>query len=269
MAEQLKMPALSSSITEAKLIKWHKNVGDSFLCGELLAEIATDNSKLEIFCPFDGILLNICVSEGQSIGVTETLAYLDRFEEESDTVLKLPNSNNQSSKDSKTKTSGISKVQHYTVICCCLLFALSNILVPVCLGDIYPFTIAPMFRDTPLSYANYRIFSPDGTKLADNSRRAIDPATSPDPFKLRRYYDGNPVGCGVGICPPVTLGDFGTVHQESFVRKHIVKNWPKELELPFIEVEQEIVGPINAQEVGVQQRIRWRIERPTEQYQEK
>jgi hypothetical protein len=47
------------------------------------------------------------------------------------------------------------------------------------------------------------------------------------------------------------------------------ENWPKDLELPFIEVEQEIVGPISAQRVGVQQTTRWRIERPTEQYQEK
>jgi hypothetical protein len=158
----------------------------------------------------------------------------------------------------------VSTSQHLGVVVCCLLFAAANVLVPITLGDVYPFTIAPMFRDAPQAYANYRVFAPDGSKLADNSRRDLDPAGTPDPFLLRRYYDGNPVGCGVGICPPQTLGDFGVVHTESYVRKHIAQHWPRDLALPYVEVEQEIIGPLDAQRVGVQKTTRWRVERPGE-----
>jgi hypothetical protein len=158
----------------------------------------------------------------------------------------------------------VSPQQHVGVIACCCLFAAANVIVPLTLGDVYPFTVAPMFRDAPQQYANVRVFAPDGKKLADNSRRALDAATSPDPFCLRRYYDGNPVGCGVGICPPKTIDDFGKVPHEQAVREHITQHWPRDLNLEYVEVEQEIVGPLDAQRVGVQSTQRWRVARPQE-----
>ncbi len=65
-----------------------------------------------------------------------------------------------------TNQPAISTTQHVGVVVCCLLFAAANVLVPITLGDVYPFTIAPMFRDAPQVYANYRVFAPDGSKLA-------------------------------------------------------------------------------------------------------
>jgi hypothetical protein len=156
----------------------------------------------------------------------------------------------------------VSPFQHVGVLACCAAFAIANVIVPLTLGDVYPFTVAPMFRDAPQHYANHRVFSPAGEKIADNSRRALDSANSADPFLLRRYYDGNPVGCGVGICPPKTLDEFGVVPDEQTVRAHIAKHWPSELKYKYVEVEQEIIGPIDAQRVGVQRTHRWRMERP-------
>ncbi len=71
----------------------------------------------------------------------------------------------------------------------------------------------------------------------------------------------------MGICPPHTLGDFGVVHAESEVRKHIAQHWPRELAESYVEVEQEVVGPLDAQRVGVQKTSRWRVERPGESSQ--
>ena len=76
------------------------------------------------------------------------------------------------------------------------------------------------------------------------------------------YYDGNPVGLGVGVCPPETLDQFGEVPDEQTVRKHI-KSCLRELPgLKFVLVEREIIGPIDAWRVGVQSVDRFRIERP-------
>ena len=45
---------------------------------------------------------------------------------------------------------------------CVLLFGLASIVVPVVYGELYPFTIAPMFRDSPKLYCIYQVLSPDG-----------------------------------------------------------------------------------------------------------
>src|SRR5438045_2716938 len=111
------------------------------------------------------------------------------------------------------------------VLACCALFVAANLIVPLTLGDVYPFTVAPMFCDAPQAYCNYRVYGPGGELLADNSTRQIDPLSKPDPFCLRRYYDGNPTGLGVGVCPPRTIdcGEFGGIHGEQRVRQHFAE----------------------------------------------
>ncbi len=148
------------------------------------------------------------------------------------------------------------------VLCCCAAFVAVNLVVPLTLGDVYPFTIAPMFRDAPREYCNYRVYAPDGTLLADNSTRRIDPPEALDPFCLRRYYDGNPPGLGVGVSPPATLcgGAFGDVPSQEQVRAHICDCLKQRTE-PYVEVEQEIVGPLDAWRVGIVRTERWRISR--------
>ena len=149
------------------------------------------------------------------------------------------------------------------VLICCAAIVAANLIVPLTLGDVYPFTVAPMFCDAPRTYCNYRVYGPDGELLADNSTRRIDPPGAPDPFCLRRYYDGNPTGLGVGICPPRTIdgGVFGSLQGEQHVRKHFEQCLREHPKLPFVDVEQEIVGPLDERRVGVIAINRWRIGR--------
>jgi hypothetical protein len=151
----------------------------------------------------------------------------------------------------------------------CLAYVLAVVFVPLLLGDVYPFTVAPMFRDTPQHYANYKVYAPDGTLLADNATRRVDPLNKPDPFLLRRYYDGNPVGYGVGICPPKTLDNFGHVPTESEVRTHIavcLKNFPQ---YEYVTVQQEVVGATCAKCVGVRARDSrtWKVTRENDSHE--
>jgi hypothetical protein len=148
-------------------------------------------------------------------------------------------------------------------LACGALFIAANMLVPLTLGDVYPFTIAPMFRDAPRAYCNYRVYSLDGELLADNSTRRVDPPGKPDPFLIRRYYDGNPAGLGVGVCPPKCLdcGQFGGVQSPEEVRKHFQRALHTMPELTAIDVEQEVVGPIGDWRVGAVKTHRYRIER--------
>jgi hypothetical protein len=133
------------------------------------------------------------------------------------------------------------------------LLLLANVLVPLTFGDVYPFTSAPMFRDAPRQCGNYRVFGPDGREL------------SPSHWLLQRVYDGNPVGYGVGVRPPSVLEQhFGVVHDEAAVRRHVEERLAERSDQApeYVEVVQEVIGPIDAQHVGVMRRERWRIARP-------
>jgi biotin carboxyl carrier protein len=57
MAEVVKMPKLSDTMTEGVVAKWHKKVGDKVKNGEILADIETDKATMEFESFFDGVLL--------------------------------------------------------------------------------------------------------------------------------------------------------------------------------------------------------------------
>ncbi len=58
------MPALSPTMTEGKLAKWHKKVGDAVKAGDILAEIETDKATMEFEAVDEGSLAEILVPEG-------------------------------------------------------------------------------------------------------------------------------------------------------------------------------------------------------------
>jgi pyruvate dehydrogenase E1 component beta subunit len=64
MAISITMPALSPTMTEGKVTKWLKAVGDNVSPGDLIAEIETDKAIMEIESVDEGILGKIVVPEG-------------------------------------------------------------------------------------------------------------------------------------------------------------------------------------------------------------
>jgi pyruvate dehydrogenase E2 component (dihydrolipoamide acetyltransferase) len=76
MASAIQLPALSPTMTEGKITKWLKKVGDKISSGEAVAELETDKSNLEIESYEDGYLLQIAVKEGESAPVGAPIAYV-------------------------------------------------------------------------------------------------------------------------------------------------------------------------------------------------
>ncbi|HUE18450.1 MAG TPA: pyruvate dehydrogenase complex E1 component subunit beta [Stellaceae bacterium] len=69
------MPALSPTMTEGKLAKWHKKVGDPIKAGDVLAEIETDKAVMEFEAVDEGSLAEILVPEGaEHIAVNAPIA---------------------------------------------------------------------------------------------------------------------------------------------------------------------------------------------------
>lgn len=98
MAEIVRMPKMSDTMTEGVVAKWHKNVGDPVKSGDLVAEIETDKATMEFESYQEGVLLYKGIEEGKSAPVDGILAILGKagedykplLEEESKKVTAAP-----------------------------------------------------------------------------------------------------------------------------------------------------------------------------------
>lgn len=87
MAEIVRMPKLSDTMTEGVVAEWHKKVGDAVESGELLAEIETDKATMEFESFQDGVLLHIGVEKGQTAEVDSILCILGAKDEDFSALL--------------------------------------------------------------------------------------------------------------------------------------------------------------------------------------
>src|SRR5580704_14007258 len=76
MAELVRMPKMSDTMTEGVVSKWHKKVGDKIKTGDLVADIETDKATMEFESYQEGTLLYIGVEEGKAVPVDGILAVL-------------------------------------------------------------------------------------------------------------------------------------------------------------------------------------------------
>ena len=71
------MSALSPTMTEGNLAKWHKREGDAVGPGDIIAEIETDKATMEIEAVDEGVLGRILVAEGtEGVAVNAPIALL-------------------------------------------------------------------------------------------------------------------------------------------------------------------------------------------------
>lgn len=91
MAEIVRMPKLSDTMTEGVVAEWHKKVGDTVAEGELLAEIETDKATLEFDSFYDGVLLHIGIQKGEATLVNEIIAIIGEKGEDISALLKEDN----------------------------------------------------------------------------------------------------------------------------------------------------------------------------------
>jgi len=75
VSTQILMPALSPTMTEGKLAKWLKKVGEEVRAGDVIAEIETDKATMEVEAVDEGVLGKILVEEGtEGVAVNTPIA---------------------------------------------------------------------------------------------------------------------------------------------------------------------------------------------------
>ncbi len=76
MVKAVVMPKLGQSEETVKIVKWRKHVGDAVAKGDIILEIETDKAVLEVESFFAGTLLKVVVSEGATVPVQTTVAFI-------------------------------------------------------------------------------------------------------------------------------------------------------------------------------------------------
>ena len=74
MAEIVRMPKMSDTMTEGVIAKWHKKVGDTVKSGELMAEIETDKATMDYESFNAGTVLYLGAKEGEAVAINGVLA---------------------------------------------------------------------------------------------------------------------------------------------------------------------------------------------------
>jgi len=74
MSVEVKVPVLPESVSDATVVNWHKNVGDSVARDETLVDLETDKVVLEVPAPADGVISEILCETGKTVMANDLLA---------------------------------------------------------------------------------------------------------------------------------------------------------------------------------------------------
>lgn len=80
MSIEIRVPQLPESVSDATLIAWHRNIGESVARDENLVDLETDKVVLEVPAPAAGVLREIKVSDGATVVAGDVIAILDEGE---------------------------------------------------------------------------------------------------------------------------------------------------------------------------------------------
>lgn len=135
---------------------------------------------------------------------------------------------------------GLSRAERVFLI----VFALANLLIPVCMVEYYPFSMVPMYSKRLSEVSKYKVYAPNGRGLRVDlfgldvvNLGSADHATTP--FHRHRsripHYSSNVLGD-----PPMDEAAVVAAVRPVLIKMHI----------PYVTVEQTILGAVDGQRAG-------------------
>jgi len=111
MAEVVKMPKMSDTMTEGVIAKWHKKVGDKVNSGDLIAEVETDKATMDFESYQEGTLLYIGPKEGEAVPIDAVIAVLGEEGEDYEALLKADSSGSEKKEEPKAEDKAEDKAE--------------------------------------------------------------------------------------------------------------------------------------------------------------
>ncbi|MET8474174.1 dihydrolipoamide acetyltransferase family protein [Streptomyces sp. NPDC006422] len=77
MAREFKMPDVGEGLTEAEILKWYVQPGDSVTDGQVVCEVETAKAAVELPIPYDGVVKELLFPEGTTVDVGQVIISVD------------------------------------------------------------------------------------------------------------------------------------------------------------------------------------------------
>ncbi|MGW0854641.1 dihydrolipoamide acetyltransferase family protein [Streptomyces sp. NPDC002690] len=74
---EFKMPDVGEGLTEAEILKWFVQPGDTVTDGQVVCEVETAKAAVELPIPFDGVVHELCFPEGTTVDVGQVIISVD------------------------------------------------------------------------------------------------------------------------------------------------------------------------------------------------
>jgi len=110
-ATVVRMPLLSDTMKEGKIVAWHKKEGDKVKSDDVLADVETDKATMEVMPYVDGTLLYIGVKEGEAAKVNDIIAIVGKPGTDITPFLKTDIATQNTESEGQPKSSDHSGVQ--------------------------------------------------------------------------------------------------------------------------------------------------------------
>lgn len=81
MAYEVIMPALGMAQDTGKLVAWHKQIGDTVISTDVLMEVETDKTTMEVDAGADGVVLEVYAGAGDDVPVGDVVAVIGMADE--------------------------------------------------------------------------------------------------------------------------------------------------------------------------------------------
>ncbi|GAA0945084.1 dihydrolipoamide acetyltransferase family protein [Nonomuraea longicatena] len=80
MRREFKLPDVGEGLTEAEIVRWHVKSGDAVKVNQIVVEIETAKSIVELPIPWDGVVAGLMAEEGQTVDVGLPIIAVDTAE---------------------------------------------------------------------------------------------------------------------------------------------------------------------------------------------
>ncbi len=74
---EFKMPDVGEGLTEAEILKWYVQPGDTVTDGQVVCEVETAKAAVELPIPFDGVVHELRFPEGTTVDVGQVIIAVD------------------------------------------------------------------------------------------------------------------------------------------------------------------------------------------------
>ncbi|MFP4414732.1 dihydrolipoamide acetyltransferase family protein [Coleofasciculus sp.] len=157
MIHEVFMPALSSTMTEGKIVSWVKSPGDKIEKGETVVVVESDKADMDVESFYEGYLAVITVPAGETVPVGEAIALLAETPDEIETAKQQASQSSSASAPASTPPDQTPTAETATV------------------------SAAPQAQDTPSRRNGRTVASPRAKKLARELKVELDTLTGSGP----------------------------------------------------------------------------------------